>query len=50
MMTLYTMMSYEPQKQTYPEWMRNERIQFCDQGIKSTLLKKAARIRKNRAK
>ena len=44
MTTLYTMMNYEPQKQVIPEWMRNERLQYCDQGIRASLLKKASRF------
>jgi hypothetical protein len=50
MTTLYTMMNYEPQKNTVPDWMRNERLQYCDQGIRSSLLKKAARFAKKRNK
>ena len=50
MTTQYTMMNYEPLKQNYPEWMRNERLQYCDQGLRSSLRKKAARLIKKRSK
>ncbi|SFG32111.1 hypothetical protein SAMN04487761_11273 [Lachnospiraceae bacterium C7] len=42
MTTLYTT-NYEPIKKEIPDWMRVERLQYCDQGIRQSLLKKAVR-------
>lgn len=50
MTTLYTMMNYEPQRQVYPEWMRNERLQYCDQGLRTNLAKKFSFFAKKRSR
>ncbi|SER54270.1 hypothetical protein [Lachnobacterium bovis] len=44
MTTLYTSFNYEPIKKVTPDWERSERLQFCDQGIRKSIMRKALKL------